>query len=138
MRSVWKCLLNVTFILYLLSMCSPITASAQQKPVEVWSGGDDGLTVRLRDALEDKIRHSSYFSLSSGKKPGTLIVTIPTNVEWQKTGKRMNVSYSVELSMVGHEEVRKMKGSCRADAISKCAAEIANWARLEVSKGVWK
>ena len=72
--------------------------SANPTPIEVWRGGDDGLTARLQDQLESGFKSSSDFIVSSGKKPGTLFVTIPTNVAWKQVSGRTKVSYTVEYT----------------------------------------
>ena len=66
--------------LAIIGTCALYGASSKLTLVEVWCVGDDGLTLHLRDAVESKFKSSSDYVLSNGKKPGTLIVTIPTNV----------------------------------------------------------
>jgi hypothetical protein len=92
--------------------------------VEVWSRGDDGLTMRLRASLESAFKSSSAFSLSSGKKPGTLIVTIPTNVGWRQVSKRTKVLYTVDFASVENQHLGISKGGCWDDALSKCTDKI--------------
>jgi hypothetical protein len=71
--------------LFGLVLLAPLYAGpAKPTPVEVWTGGDDGLTQGLRFAIENKFKSSSDFVLSLGKKAGTLIVTIPMHVAWRK------------------------------------------------------
>jgi hypothetical protein len=41
---------------------------------------------------------SPDFELSSGDRPGSLVVTIPTNVDWKEIGKRTRVMYKVEFT----------------------------------------
>jgi hypothetical protein len=99
-------------------------APAKPTPVEVWTGGDDSLTQGLRYELEKKFKSSSDFVLSSGKTPGTLIVTIPTHVEWTKNGTRMHVRYKVEFSSSNGAGIGKSSGSCWDDNFAACAAQI--------------
>lgn len=84
--------------LAIIGTCALYAAPAKPTEVEVWTGSDDGLTQRLRDAVESKFQSSSDFVPSRGKKPGTLIVTIPTHVEWTQNGERTHVRYKVEFS----------------------------------------
>lgn len=98
------------------------------KPVEVWGGGDDALTARLRNALEDAFRSSADFHLSSGKKPGTLVITLPSNVEWKQVGGRTQVLYTAEFASDG-QNLGGSKGSCWDDALAKCAAQIVKDAK---------
>jgi hypothetical protein len=40
-------------------------------PVEIWARGDDGLTLRFREALVATLRDSEHFSIAPGGKPRT-------------------------------------------------------------------
>jgi len=102
--------------------------AASGKPVEVWGGGDDALTVRLRDALEDAFRSSADFHLSGGKKPGTLVITLPSNVGWKTVAGRTQVLYTAEFTSDG-QKLGGSKGSCWGDALAKCAAQIVKDAK---------
>lgn len=115
------------------------SASAQAPPtlVEVWCVGDDGLTHGLRDALENAFKSSSDFQLSSGKKPGTLVVTIPTNVVWKQAkqaDRRTKVLYRVEFASADDKTISKSAGSCWDDALMKCADRIVKEARTASGK----
>lgn len=111
-------------------------SSAQQRPtlVEVWCGGDDGLTIRLRDAVEHAFSTSPDFQMSSGKLPGTLLVTIPTHVEWKRTGKKTRVLYKVDLSVVGGKDFGKRTGACWDNDLQNCSRSIVKDARDTVHK----
>ena len=123
MTSLWT--LCVVTILAVLVTQSPVEAgSAKATPVEVWSGGDDGLTLRLRASLQNAFKSSSSFVLSTGKKPGTLIVTIPTHVGWKQVGRRTKVLYTVDFASVDNQPIGASKGSCWDDELTKCANKI--------------
>lgn len=123
MTSLWtRCVATVLAIFIAQSFLA--ADSAKPTLVEVWSGGDDGLTLRLRASLEGAFKSSSAFVLSSGKKPGTLIVTIPTHVEWKQVGKRTKVLYKVNFASVDNQPVGSSEGSCWDDALTKCANKI--------------
>lgn len=130
----WTRLFGVVAVLLGVVMSEIHAASAEPILVEVWSGGDDGLTSRLRDALENAFKSSPDFALSSGKKPGTLVVTIPTNVGWRSIGKRTQVRYTVELSSAENRRIRTSTGSCWDDGLAKCAAQIVSDARTAMHK----
>jgi hypothetical protein len=105
-------------------------ASAEPTFVEVWVVGDDGLTQGLTVALEIAFGSSPDFTLSYGKKPGTLVVEIPTNVGWKKVGTRTKVLYTVEFTTTDGRKISTATGSCWDDVIAKCASHIVKDARI--------
>ena len=114
-----------------LAVCRADQAYVKPTPVEVWRVGDDGLTTRLRDALESALRASPDFMLSSGNKAGSLVVTIQDHVRWKTiSAGKTQVTYAVEFSTVNHEKIGTSTGSCRDDFIEKCAAQIVTEARI--------
>ncbi len=102
--------------------------------VEVWCVGDDVLTSRFRNTLEDTFNSSPDFSLSSGKKPRTLIVTIPTNVHWKQIGRRTKVFYTVEFTSSENQRIVTRNGTCWDDTLMKCAARIVKEAKTAATK----
>jgi len=112
------------FGLVLMTNVVMYAGPANRTPVEVWTGGDDGLTQRLRVAIENKFKSSSNFVLSSGKKAGTLIVTIPTHVAWTTEGVRTHLRYAVEFSSSDGSALGRSSGSCWEDNLAECAAQI--------------
>jgi hypothetical protein len=100
--------------------------------VEVWWVGDDGLTNRLIEAIEKAFKASSDFHLSSGKRPGTLVVTIPSNVDWEQVGSRTKVLYMVEFGPVDSRKLRTSRGYCWEDMLTKCATQIVKDAKIAV------
>jgi hypothetical protein len=95
--------------------------------VELWRGGDDGLTVRLTDAVETAIRNSGWATLALGgesRTPRTVVMTIPTNVAWQPEGKRVRVIYQVTMAGPDGRELSSTSGSCYDDELSVCAATV--------------
>lgn len=109
-------------------------APANATPVEVWSGGDDGLTQRLRDALEHAFQSSPHFVLSSGKQSDALIVTIPTHVGWRDAGGRTQVTYTVTFASTDERNLGTSKGSCWDDALARCTAHILRDAEIAAHK----
>jgi len=87
-------------------------AAAKPTLVEFWHVGDDGLSQRLAERVESEFDRSPNFAIGSGKKPGTLVVTIPTNVEWKLVGKRTQVFYNIEFATADDETISKSSGSC--------------------------
>lgn len=122
------------FILLIPNPSQSQSAESRRVLVEVWAGGDDGLTQRLKVALEGEFKHSQQFNPSEGKKPHTLIVTIPTNVRWDRDGSRTKVLYSVDFTSTDGEVFGHSKGSCWDDDLAKCSARIVSDARLASRK----
>jgi len=119
-----------SFVAYDHALGSTEGASGKPKQlVEVWGGGDDALTVRFRDALKDAFRSSADFHLSSGEKPGTLVITLPSNVGWKQVGGRTQVLYTADFASEG-QNLGGSKGSCWDDALAKCAAQIVKDAKI--------
>ena len=106
------------------------TASAKPTLIEFWHVGDDGLSQRLAERVESELERSPNFAIGSGKKPGTLVVTIPANVEWKLVGKRTQVFYNIEFATANNEIISKSSGSCWEDAFEKCASQIVEDARI--------
>jgi hypothetical protein len=126
-----------------LALCQMGVASTKPTLVEVWNVGDDVYTRSLRDALERAFRLSPDFTLSYGKKPGTLVVLIPTNVDWRKIGTRTKVLYAVEFRSIdeqspadpyGARKINAIRGSCWDDELAKCAAHIVRDAKIAARK----
>lgn len=108
--------------------------AAPRIPVEVRRVGDDGLSMKLSDAVETEFKASPRFILSSGKRSGTLIVTIPTNVGWKQFGKRMQIRYSVEFSSIRQEKLGSKTGVCWEDSMQDCAAQVAKAAVIAAKR----
>ncbi|MFL6301409.1 MAG: hypothetical protein ACJ71N_12470 [Terriglobales bacterium] len=103
-------------------------------PVELWHVGDDALSQRLAEKVESAFKRSPDFVLSSGRKQGTLIASIPTNIEWKYVAKQTQVFYNVEFSSVDGKKIGLSKGSCWADELSKCATQIVRDAKSQRRK----
>lgn len=134
MTSLWTRLPAIIIVSLVVAACAMGAASGKPTLVEVWCGGDDALTLSLRDTLENAFKSSQDFSLGSGKKPGTLVVTIPTHVGWKHVHKRTQVLYSVEFSSADNKIFSTSTGSCWDDRLAKCAAQIVKEARIAVRK----
>lgn len=85
-----------------IALASP---SSQRIPVELWRGGDDGLTLRLAEELENALKSSPHFVLSNGRDSHRLVVTIPGNVDWKQIGKRTRVIYKVDFTDAHHRNL---------------------------------
>lgn len=119
---------SITFAAFLLSAC--VTqhegpgGTASATPVEVWVGGDDGLTIRLADAVEQAIKASSSFTyVERGSVPDALSVGFPGHVTWAKVNGRIRVKYRVELGRQ-EQKVAEAEGACWESELQRCALAI--------------
>ena len=112
-----------------LTACVPSPSVAKTTPVEVWRVGDDALTSRFRDELESAFRAAPEFSLSSGKVPGTLVVTIPTHVAWREIGGETEVSYSINFTGPAGEALGESVGRCLEHRLEDCVTHVLKDAR---------
>ena len=124
---------SLPWIVVLLVLTS-VSGEARKVPVEVWCAGDDGLTRQLRDALENRFQASSEFQLSSGKRPGTLLATIPTNVQWREVGGRTRVVYVVNFTSIDGLKLGRSKGECWDSEVGKCAERVFGDAKVAARK----
>lgn len=102
--------------------------------VEFWHTGDDALSEKLAYQVEQAFDRSPDFTLSSERRPDTLVVRIPTNVDWNKVGKRTQVLYTVEFSSVYNQNISVQKGSCWEDKLAECAGRIVKDAKVAARK----
>lgn len=105
-----------------------------QTPVDVWCGGDDAYTQGVCDAVEKAFAAIPDFDFNSETKPGTLVVTIPTNVDWKVSGNRTKIFYTVEFTTADEKKLRTRKGSCWNDNYAECANQIVKQARIAARK----
>jgi len=118
--------------------CSTLAASSplhpsDTTPVEVWTGGDDGLTQRLADAVRDEFKQSSLFALAPASTPGSLRVTIPTHVGWEQVGGRTRVMYQLRLDR-GDRNLGESSGVCWEDELRTCARQIVEATKNEIAR----
>jgi hypothetical protein len=105
-----------------------------RRVIDLWVVGDDGLTLRLRDALEEAFQAAPDFTLKGESDPQTLVVTIPKNVDWRKESGRTRVLFSVNFTSVDNRRLGSLRGSCWEDELATCAAQIIKNARAAAKK----
>jgi len=125
---LWSILLIGALV---LPGCATAIAPNRPIPVEIWRVGDDGLTVRFADALEAAFQEASMFRLSTNQAQGTLVVKIPRNVSWTRTGGSTHVNYVVDF-VKDNQEVGKSAGACAEDRLRDCAARVLKDAEATV------
>ena len=134
MTSLWNCLPAIITVCLFAAACGTSGPSGKARLVEVWRGGDDELTMRLKDTLESAFRSSPDFVLSSGKKPGTLLVTIPSRVRFKQVDLRRQVLYDATFSSTDGQNVGASTGFCWDDALMACATKIVKDAKVAARK----
>ncbi len=77
--------------------------------VTVRANGDDGLTQRLRDAIESAYRACDAGFIISQGGSGRLTVTITESVGWKKIGERTRVTYKVDYAVYGETTARRVR-----------------------------
>ena len=106
--------------------------------VELWCGGDDNLSQGLCHALESEFASSPGFIVladeSSHDKHVKLIVTIPTNVDWQERGTRTRVLYTVEFKSSTDRKLGTKSGACWENELNTCASQIVRQAKIASRK----
>lgn len=107
-----------------LAACGAAPVHDRSIRVEVWRGGDDGLTTRLGDAIEAAFQHSHRFVLSSGNLPRTIIASIPSNVRWKEVNGRTRVLYKIDFTDTHSAPIGQSTGECWDDQLQKCAEAI--------------
>ena len=115
-------------------LCKTGVAANCPTPVEVWSGGADVSTQKLRDALESAFDRSPDFSLSSGGKVGTLVALIPPHVELRRRFWRLRIIYTVEFSTRDKQSIGVSRGSCWEASVAKCAKKVLEDAKTVATK----
>ena len=115
--------------------CSAIGAdSAKQTLVEFWHVRDDVLSERLADQVESAFQRSPDFTMSSGKKPGTLVVRVPTNIDWRRRRAALGCTTQVNFTLIDNQRIGSSQGSCWETALAECAAQIVRRASIAARK----
>lgn len=102
-------------------------------PVEIRTGGDDGLTLRLAEAVRNELRQSIQFTLAPGSTQSSLTISIPTHVAWDNVDGRTRVTYALSLDSA-ERNLGKSGGVCWEDDLRTCARQIVLEAARAISK----
>lgn len=117
---------RVFLLIYVTALvaCTAGSSSDERTPVEVWRAGDDGLTVKVAEAIEQEININHRLRLSRGGQPGSLIILVPKNVAWKAMNQKTEVEYTVEYETLDKRRLGSSSGSCFDDALTLCANDI--------------
>ena len=133
--------MRTAFSLMLMAICGgcstvlPHNVAQATKPtsVEIFTGGDDGLTQRLAEAIRSEFKQSGRFTLGVPSSADTLRVTIPTHVGWQDVGGGTRVTYQLRLDRGGRKLVES-GGTCWEKELHVCARTVVKAATLAVRR----
>jgi hypothetical protein len=93
-------------------MCAGISGSLPDWAERgVFSDNPTFMPLKVADAVRHALSSSSVFISSFGKKPGSLIVFIPTHVSWIKKGGQITIQYTVLFRSVDDQELGSSKGT---------------------------
>jgi hypothetical protein len=127
MRVVTAVLLSMMSAACSTAGSDTLALSHDAVPVEVWTGGDDGLTQRLVDAVRNRFERSAQFRLSPSGTPNALKVTIPTHVGWEEINGKTRVSYQMRLER-GNRLLGDSSGVCWETDLEGCANQVVETA----------
>lgn len=102
--------------------------------VVVRCGGDDNLTQGVCRNVYNEFSSSPDFATTDEENDVTLIVYIPTNVNWKEREKRIRVFYIVEFLSNNEKRLSKKKGECWEDDLKTCAIQVIKHARVVARK----
>jgi hypothetical protein len=114
----------------LLLMVPPATAADERGRglVEIGAAPEDAATTRLRSAVIDAVKTSESLELSTGQKPGTLMISFPRPVEARAHMGRTEYLYRVEFRGVNGRLFERGFGHCWSDEIATCVFNVVRLA----------
>ncbi len=114
----WICALGLT------AAAGPVLAAV---PVELWRGGDDGLTNRAFDALEKAFGDATDFNPARPGE-GVVKVTITDHLAWRQDGDVLRATAPYEISRAGAAPLVG-KATCTETTLPVCADKIVRATR---------
>jgi hypothetical protein len=136
LSGLWR-VVAVTASVWCLGVATPsrICLAADSAPVriEFWRTGDDRLTIRFAEALQQALRESGSFTLVPRDEPrasGTVVLTIEENLYWTRTEQGTTASYRIAFRGSANQPLGSSVGSCLESDLSACAAQAVKDAKL--------
>jgi hypothetical protein len=99
-------------------------------PVLVQLTGDDGLTQKLSDSLEQGLRKHPRLRLASTAGEAVVTIRSESNVGWDKLSGRLVVIYTLYIDK-GEPADEPITGICYEIGMAKCVKDILRIASLE-------
>lgn len=99
-----------------------VAARAAVTPVMVEQGGDDGLTNRLVDEIQNRIMTSRSLTMNvDGSNP--FFISIPSNVGWNVVAGQTIVTTLIKFRR-GERSFGQIQVTCRETQLAACARKI--------------
>lgn len=124
---------SLALVLALIVSALPVGQASAAIPVVVYGGPDDGLSLRLLDAIRQALTASPRFALTSKGEANTLAISLKTNVTPLDRGARRLMSYTVQFVLLPARVLGTNEGICLQDEPADCADQVlksaqVNWA----------
>ena len=111
----------------MLALAAPFATAlahdTEKVPVELWTGGDDGLTQKFAGSLHNAVAASSTLE-NTGVGHGALRMEIPTHLYWKKAQERTHFQYVVILVDAHGRYVGSSIGGCWESDMDNCATRV--------------
>jgi hypothetical protein len=102
--------------------------AAPPRPIEIWKEGDTGDVQRLTSGITRAFEQSPNFVLSSGHKPETLYVYVPSKIIMQSIGARVKYFAAIAISQAAPDAPERLSESvnvtCWEDDLAACGRDI--------------
>lgn len=115
----------------IVALLAGTLAFAQEKDlrlVEITASPEDEATARVKNGLVEALTASRELTLSTGQKPGTLMISFPKPVEVRAHMGRTEYLYRVEFRAVNGRLFEGGTGSCWSDEIARCVFNVVRTA----------
>lgn len=109
--------------------CVSPASGDERIPVLLQRRGDDGLTLRLMEALLVEAGKEQSFRVVSESSVGVKIIRLAGPLSWKATPDGNRVEYLVEVEAVGGSVKRSISGTCLDSDFVQCSHEILAKAR---------
>jgi hypothetical protein len=125
MKRIRGCVVIFVAFLTLTSLPSARAVLAQKRSqtiIELWRTGDDGVTLRFADGFEADLQSAGFVLAPGGqaRTANTLVVEIPTNLDFEPIGRRHRVRFRLEFAAPSGQAMGKSRGSCWEDELALC------------------
>ncbi len=108
-------------VVFTLAACVTNISAAAPIPIEVWRVGDDGLTVRLADALQNEVERNKQFVRATALDPQRIVIKINRNVAWASDGDRDSLQYDISVLKNDIVIADDIRGECLVDRLASCS-----------------